>query len=145
MSIFSDINKVQILGNVTQKPEIKSTKGGTAVTQISVATSRSYKVKDSDEWKKEPEFHSVVLWGKMAEMAGERFEKGTRILVEGRLATRSWEKDGVKHYKTEVIATDVILIARYNKRSGEEAPLPDEPPVEAQGGDVVIDPDDLPF
>jgi len=145
MGIFSDINKVQILGNVTQKPELKATKTGTAVTQISIATSRSYKVKDSDEWKKEPEFHSVVLWGKMAEMAGERFEKGTRVLVEGRLATRSWEKDGVKHWKTEVIATDVILIARYNKKGVEDAPLPDEAPVEAQNADSVIDPDDLPF
>jgi single-strand DNA-binding protein len=153
MSIFADINEVTIMGNVTQKPVVRATTNGTAVTQISVATTRSFK--KGEAWEKESEFHNIVLWGKLAGMAGERLDKGTRIIVKGRLATRSWEKEGVKHWKTEIIANDVILIARYIKRDGEK-----QSEVQASEGDlddmvstqtamgqenVDINPDDLPF
>jgi len=118
MSLFSDINKVEILGNVTADPEIRYTTSNVAVCSISVATSRDYK--QNDEWKKEAEFHRITLWGRLAEQAEERLHKGSRILITGRLRTSKWEdKGGNTRYKTEIVADDMILIDRYNKKSTE--------------------------
>lgn len=144
MSIFSDINRVQLLGNVTQEVELRYTAGGTAVATISVATNRDFK--SGDEWQKETTFHNIVLWGKLAEHAKERCNKGTRVIIEGRIANRSWEdKDGNKRYKTEVVADEMILIDRYNKREGGAAPRPETKVENAQAADEYVDPDDLPF
>lgn len=145
MGIFSDINKVQIMGNITQDVELKYTSGGTAVASISVATNRDYK--SGDEWQKETTFHNVVLWAKLAEHAEKRCNKGTRVLIEGRMQTRSWEdKDGNKKYKTEIVADEMILIDRYNKKDQFQSVPQQETKVEnAQVNDEIIDPDDLPF
>lgn len=151
MSLFSDINKVEILGNITADPEIRYTNSNVAVCSITIATSRDYK--QNDEWKKEAEFHRVTLWGRLAEQAGERLHKGSRILITGRLKTSKWEdKGGNTKYKTEIVADDMILIDRYNKKSGEgqanvDQTFEDEPTPQApENTDVEnIDDEDLPF
>ena len=151
MSLFSDINKVEILGNITADPEIRYTTSNIAVCSITIATSRDYK--QNDEWKKEAEFHRVTLWGRLAEQAEERLHKGSRILITGRLKTSKWEdKGGNTKYKTEIIADDMILIDRYNKKSGEgqanvDQAFEDEPTPKAPENANVenIDDEDLPF
>lgn len=114
MAIFSDINEAMIMGNVTQDPELKFTPNGTKLVNLSVATNRSYKV--DEEWKTEVSFHNVLLWSKLAEHASDRVVKGTRLIIRGRLETQSWEKDGQKHYKTIIVANEMILIDRYKKK-----------------------------
>lgn len=153
MSIFSDINKVEIMGNVTKDPEVRYTQSGTAVCTISVATNRSYK--QNDEWVDESQFHEVVLWGKLAEHAGARLQKGTRVLITGRLQTRKWEdKEGNTRYKTEIVADDMILIRKYKGKvkDGEEQSvddvfddMPDAPAEESKVEEDPIGDEDLPF
>jgi len=151
MSLFSDINKVEILGNITADPEIRYTTSNIAVCSITIATSRDYK--QNDEWKKEAEFHRVTLWGRLAEQAEERLHKGSRILITGRLKTSKWEdKGGNTKYKTEIVADDMILIDRYNKKSGEgqanvDQTFEDEPTPQAPENTNVenIEDEDLPF
>lgn len=134
---FNDINKVQVMGNVTKKPEVRYTPSGKAVMNFSVATNRDYK--QGDEWKQSTEFHDITLW-KNVETAEGYMEKGTRVLVEGHLQTRSWEKDGHKMYKTEIIADNVQLIARYKDRKDRGVTKAEDVTSETD-----IDPDDLPF
>lgn len=135
------------MGNVTKDPEIRYTASGTAVCSISLATNRSYK--QGEEWKTQTEFHNVVLWARLAESANERLKKGTKILITGRLQTRSWEdKDGVKKYKTEIVADDMILIDRYNKQEkAQEEQTAEEvfKDMEEPKEDEQIDLEDLPF
>jgi single-strand DNA-binding protein len=141
--MFNDVNKVILMGNVTQDPDLRFTSGGTAVLNLSMATNRSYKV--GDEWKDEVTFHNIVIW-RSAEQLAKRIKKGTRIYVEGRGQTRSWEgTDGKKNYKHEVHADVVNLIARYEggemsggsaSKESDSAPAQDE---------TAIEPDDLPF
>lgn len=136
MGLFSDINEVTLMGNATSAPDIKHTNSGAAVASLSLATNRDYK--SGDEWKKETTFHNIVIWGNLAERAIERIEKGTRLIVKGRLSTRTWQDaQGQKKYKTEVVASDITLVARYKAR--EQAPAPQTT------GDDIVDPDELPF
>lgn len=142
MSIFSDINKVQIMGNVTNEPEVRWTPSGTAVANFSVATNRSYK--QGDDWKTDVEYHNVTVWAKLAEHAGERLQKGTKVLIEGRLQTQSWDdkESGKKMYKTVIIATEMILIDRYNKMSDNEPPTESydqDPASQIDNSDMVED------
>ncbi len=166
MSLFGDINKVELLGNLTDDVELRYTPSGAAVCNFSIATNRSYR--SQDEWKDETEFHNIVVWGNLAEGFAQRVKKGTRVLITGRLQTRSWDgQDGQKKYKTEVVADDVFLIDRYEKGKSSELPqakVSDKPAPQSQGGnskptggsgksapkgnqkdDSVVDPDDLPF
>lgn len=118
--MFGDINSVQIMGNVTSDVECKYTPSGAAVLNFSVATNRSYK--QNEEWKEEATYHNITLW-RNADKVAERIKKGTRIHIEGRLTTRSWQKDGETKYRTEILAERVILIDRYNKFSDSEPPI----------------------
>ena len=103
------MNSVQILGNLTREPELKATRTGKAVARITVAVSRSYTTQ-SGEKKELTDFITVIAWGKLAEAAGSQLHKGTRVFVEGRYSTRSYEaQDGSRRYVTEVVAN---LIAR---------------------------------
>lgn len=140
--MFNDVNQCTILGNITNDIELRYTAGGTAVTGFGVATNRRYK-KD-DNWVDEPNFHNVVVWGKQAETLARFAKKGTRIYIQGRMQTRSWDdKDGKKNYKTELVANDISLLARYN----QGADVPESAPV-AEGSapaDEEISPEDLPF
>lgn len=103
------MNSVQILGNVTREPEMKATRTGKAVARITVAVSRSYTAQNGEK-KELTDFISVIAWGRLAEAVTNQIHKGTRVFVEGRYSTRSYEaQDGSRRYVTEVVAN---LIAR---------------------------------
>lgn len=100
------INSATIYGNLTRDPEMKALPSGMSVTNMSVATNRTYNDKDGKK-QEETEYHNVVVFGKTAENCAKYLTKGAGVLVEGRLQTRSWEKDGQKQYRTEVVAERV--------------------------------------
>ncbi len=103
-------NRVIIAGNVTKDPELRTTPSGQSVTSFSVATNRRYK-DASGELQETTEFHNVVAWGKLAELCTQLLRKGSGVLIEGRLQTRSWEgQDGVKRQTTEIIAENMIAL-----------------------------------
>jgi single-strand DNA-binding protein len=97
------VNKVIIIGNCAGDPETRHASSGTAITNLTVATNESWKDKQTGQLQERAEFHRVVLFGKVAEIAGEYLRKGSQCYIEGRLQTREWEKDGVKRYTTEVV------------------------------------------
>jgi single-strand DNA-binding protein len=96
------LNKTILLGNLVRDPEVKSLPSGVRVANFSVATNRSFKDKDGNK-QEQVEYHNVVSFGKQAELIAQYMFKGSQILVEGRLQTRSWDKDGVKMYRTEIM------------------------------------------
>ena len=98
------VNKVILVGNLGQKPDMKYTQSNTAVANLSLATSESWKDKDSGDLKTKTEWHRVVYFGKLAEIAEQYLDKGSKVYVEGKLQTRKWQdKDGNDRYTTEVI------------------------------------------
>lgn len=97
------INKVILIGNLGADPEVRYMPNGNAVCNIALATSDSWKDKQTGEQHTRTEWHRVSLFGKVAEIAGQYLRKGSKVYVEGRLQTREWEKDGIKRYTTEVI------------------------------------------
>lgn len=96
------INKVQLYGNLTRDPELKALPSGAQVCSFSMATNRSFKDKEGG-LNEQTEYHNIVVFGRMAEVIGQYCKKGRPIYVEGRLQTRSWDKDGTKVYRTEVV------------------------------------------
>lgn len=139
------LNKVLIIGNLTRDPEARTTTGGTNVCTIGVATSRRWKDKTSGEQKEQSEFHNVVAWGRLAEIVTQYLRKGSKVYVEGRLQTRSWEdQTGTKKYRTEVIAENIIML---DKASGTPpAPLAEKPAAApSQPDEEEINVEDIPF
>lgn len=117
-----DLNKAQIIGRITQEVELKQTPNGQNVTSFSIATNRNWT--DSTGMKQEQvEFHNVVLWGKLAEIAGQYVQKWSKLFMEGRLQTRSWEaQDGTKRYRTEIVWENMIMLDnRTDSNSGDFA------------------------
>lgn len=106
----SGINKVILVGNLGQDPEVRFTAGGAAVTTLSLATSESWKDKESGQDQEKTEWHRVVLWNRLAENAGEYLKKGSKVYIEGQLQTRKWEQDGQTRYTTEVIGRDMQFL-----------------------------------
>ena len=104
------LNKVMLLGNLGQDPELRYTQGGQAVLNLRIATNESYLNKDGQRQER-TEWHAVIIWGKRGEGLSKVLSKGKQIFVEGRLQTRSWEdKQGNKRYTTEIVANDVVLL-----------------------------------
>jgi single-strand DNA-binding protein len=103
------VNKVTLIGNLGKDPETKRLENGATVCKFSLATSESYRDK-SGEWQTQTEWHNIVLWRDMAEKA-ETLTKGQAIYLEGKITTRSWEKDGVKQYVTEIVGNYFRKIA----------------------------------
>ncbi len=114
------VNKVILIGNLGRDPEVKYTPSGTAVAKFSIATNERFKDK-SGEWQDRTEWHNIVAWQRLAEIAGEYLKKGRSVYVEGRLQTRSWDdkESGQKKYMTEVVANDLVLLGGRDT-SGEE-------------------------
>jgi single-strand DNA-binding protein len=156
-----DLNKVMMIGNLTRDPELRSTPNGQSVASCAVATNRAWN-DASGELQRAVEYTDIVMWGKLAEIASQIMKKGRRVYVEGRLQTRNWEgQDGVKRYKTEVIASDVIVLDRppgstWSSQGSTEtpqtAPTPETPeaqPVSATPSATPsaneIDIEDIPF
>jgi single-strand DNA-binding protein len=105
------INKVILIGNVGQDPETRTTPGGTTVTNLRVATSESWRDKQSGEMKEQTEWHTVVLWSRLGEIAAEYLRKGSQVYLEGRLQTRKWQdKSGNDRYTTEIVASEMQML-----------------------------------
>ncbi|HET8667114.1 MAG TPA: single-stranded DNA-binding protein [Terriglobales bacterium] len=115
------VNKVILVGHLGKDPEVKYTPSGTAVASFSVATSERFKDKDGN-WQDRTEWHNVVLWQRLAEIAGEYLKKGRQVYIEGRLQTRSWDdkNTGEKKYRTEVVGNDIVLLGGGGQGSGSE-------------------------
>lgn len=124
-----NLNRAQVLGNLTRDIEMRFTPNGQAVANFTVATNRRWKNRDNDEWQEATEYHDIVVWGKQAENVSQFLKKGGPVFVEGRLQTRNWEgQDGVKRYKTEIIADTVISLSsrgagNYDNSAGETNPV----------------------
>ncbi len=110
---MAGVNKVIIIGNLGRDPEIKYTQSNVPVANFSVATTESWKDKNSGEWQEKTEWHRVVAWRHLAERAERYLKKGKQVYVEGRLETRKWTgQDGQDRYTTEVIANQLMLLGR---------------------------------
>jgi len=152
------LNRVMLLGNLGADPELKMTSGGQAVLKMRLATTESYLDRNKQRQEK-TEWHSVVLWGKRAEALSKFLTKGTRLFIEGGLRTSSYDdRDGNKRYKTEVVATNVILSGRGGgggggggggPRDGGHSDPPGgdsyDEPSGGVGGGGPSDDDDIPF
>ncbi len=160
---MASVNKVIIVGNLGRDPEVRYTPNGSAVCNVSVATTRSWKNKESGDKSEETEWHRVVFYDKLAEIAGEYLKKGRSVYVEGRLKTRKWQdKDGVEKYTTEIIATDMQMLgsregmgggSTADEGGGYERPAPaarpaaaaaNRPAAKSSSGFSDMD-DDIPF
>ena len=116
-----DLNKVQIIGRLGKDPEMRYTDNGTAVANFSVATGRKWKSGDGTEHE-DTEWHYVVVWNKLAEICNQYLTKGSRVYIEGRLQTRSWQDDaGQTRYKTEIIANDLIILSTVQSQNEQHA------------------------
>lgn len=105
------INKVILIGNLGADPEIRYTQNSTAIANISIATSETWKDKQTGEQKEQTEWHRCVAYRRLAEIAGEYLKKGSKVYVEGRLQTRKWQgQDGVERYTTEVVINDLQML-----------------------------------
>lgn len=140
------LNKVQLYGNLTRDPELRALPSGGEVCSFGIATNRSFKGKDGTK-QEQTEFHNVVAFGKVAEIIGQYFKKGRPIYVEGRIQTRSWDKDGAKQFRTEV----VIDQFQFGADSGASSSQREAAPKEAAAADPLekefdeVDPADIPF
>ena len=150
-----NLNKAILYGNLTRDPEIKTLPGGSTVANFSVATNRVWKDKNGEK-KQDVEFHNIVAFGRTAELVNQYMKKGHGIFVEGRIQTRSWEKDGRKNYRTEIIAETVQFGPRGGTGSGDFGqsnqpaaaglPQPKQDPIETiHYDDDAINPDEIPF
>ena len=104
------VNKVILVGNLGNDPETRFMPNGNAVCNISIATSETWKDKTSGEQQEKTEWHRIVFFNRLGEIAGEWLKKGSKIYVEGRLQTRSYEKDGQKHYSTEIVGSEMQML-----------------------------------
>jgi single-strand DNA-binding protein len=106
------VNKVILIGNLGKDPEVKYTPSGTAFAKFSLATNERFKDK-SGEWQDRTEWHNIVAWQRLAEIVGEYVKKGSKLYIEGRLQTSSWDdkESGQKKYKTEIVANDLVLLS----------------------------------
>ena len=117
------INKVIILGNLGNEPETRYMPNGNAVTNISVATSESWKDKQSGEQQEKTEWHRIVFFNRLAEIAGEYLKKGSKVYVEGSLRTRKWQdQSGNDRYTTEIVANDMQMLDSKGEQSGSAEP-----------------------
>ena len=129
-----------LLGNLGRDPELRYTPTGKPVATLSVATSRRWK--DNGEVKEATDWHRVIVWGKQAEVAAEYLKKGSPVMIEGRLSTRSYEKDGNKRYITEVVARRLQLVGK--KDPSGEPPATEGPPAD-EPSPAGHDEDDIPL
>jgi len=145
------VNKVILIGNLGQDPEVRYMPNGGAVCNITVATSETWKDKNTGENQEKTEWHRVVMFRRLAEIAGEYLKKGSKVYLEGRLQTRKWEKNGQDHYTTEIVADQMQMLdsrggsaefAPSQQRSS--APQSQQKPQSAPPADNGFE-DDIPF
>ena len=120
------VNKVILVGALGRDPETRYTQGGGAVTNFSMATSESWKDKNSGQMQERTEWHNVVTFGRLAEIAGEYLRKGSKVYIEGSLQTSSWEQDGQKKYRTDVKARDLQMLDSREQRPARTEPITED-------------------
>jgi single-strand DNA-binding protein len=136
------VNKVILIGNLGKDPEIRYTPSGTAVATLALATNERYKDKDGN-WQDKTEWHKVIAWQRLAEIAGEYLKKGRSVYIEGRLQTRSWEDKNTheKKYSTEIVAQDLVLLGGgQSQASGDEGGSSRSRGASAGGGNPMNQP-----
>ncbi|OCG77851.1 single-stranded DNA-binding protein [Gilliamella sp. Occ4-3] len=144
------INKVILVGNLGQDPEVRYMQNGNAVANLSVATSESWKDKQTNEYRERTEWHRVVIFGKLAEIAGEYCKKGSQVYLEGQLQTRKWQdQSGQDRYTTEVVVNPIggtlqILGSRDSDSTSQQPPQQSKPPAAPAQQNEFID-DNIPF
>jgi single-strand DNA-binding protein len=138
---MAGVNKVILVGNLGKDPDVRHLEGGATVCNFPLATTESFKDKSGNR-QEQTEWHNVVLWRGLAEVAEKYLKKGSQIYLEGKLRTRSWEKDGVKRYVTEIVGESFTMLGR--PKSAEEN---NNQQPESQSQQPIIDngADDLPF
>ena len=117
------VNKVILVGNVGKDPEVRYSQSGTPVANFSLGTNERFKDRN-DEWQERTEWHNIVAWQRLAEIVGEYVAKGSKVYVEGKLQTTSWEdrQSGERKYRTQIVARDLVLLdSRGNARDGQAA------------------------
>jgi single-strand DNA-binding protein len=159
------INKVILVGNLGADPETRYTPSGTAITNIRIATSESWKDKQTGEQQERTEWHRVEFFGRIAEIAGEYLKKGRQVYIEGKLRTDEYEKDGIKRYSTKIIADEMQMLGgregggegggsaggggerreRGPARGPQSAPAPAPRSAPAQAPADSFDDDEIPF
>lgn len=156
------LNKVFIIGNLTRDPEVKALPSGMQVCTFAIATNRYYRDKEGKK-QESTEFHNIVSFGRTAEIAGQYLRKGSSALIEGRIQTRSWDQDGQKRYRTEIVV-DSLQLGDRKQGEGYGGPTPPTVASGVAGGGAVagassapqkhdiidypveeINPDDIPF
>ncbi len=157
---MAGVNKVIILGRLGRDPELRYLQNGNPVCKLAVATSEKYTKKDTNETVETVEWHRITIWGKLAEIANNGLRKGSQAYFEGKLKTSSYDKDGAKHYATEIICSTLQFVgdkkegttssnkpensnsgpSKNQKNNSSQEPDFEEPPFENNGGD-----DDIPF
>jgi single-strand DNA-binding protein len=145
-------NQAIVMGNLTRDPELRSTPSGQQVASFAVATNRTW-MDSSGERKEAVEYHEIVAWGKLGELAAQYLAKGRKVMVIGRLQTQSWEKDGVKRSRTEIVASDVNFLdspggasaATGSASTGPAASKSDDFVIQDLDANQNINLDDIPF
>jgi len=134
------MNRVILIGNLGADPDLRYTPGGTAVCKFSLATTRRFKDREGEKQEK-TEWHRIVAWAKLAEICGQYLTKGKQVMIEGRIEYGSYEKDGVKHYTTDIIVENMQMLGGLGQGNGNRS-QGDEPFTPPQGGAPE---DDIPF
>ena len=116
------INKVILIGHLGQDPEVRALPSGSSIANLRIATTESWKDKQSGEFKEQTEWHTVVLFGRTAEVAAEYLKKGSQVFIEGRLRTRKWQdKTGNDRYSTEIVGNDMQMLGSRGQGGGASA------------------------
>ena len=142
------VNKVILIGNLGSDPESRAMPSGNAVTNINIATSESWKDKQTGQQQERTEWHRVIFFNRLAEVAAEYLKKGSKVYIEGQLRTREWEKDGVKRYTTEIVAREMqMLDSASGSQNNNQAPQQRSAPQQqrTQAMPDQFDEDSLPF
>lgn len=141
---MSGLNKVMLIGYLGQDPDTRYVESGDAVTNISIATSEKWKDKNTGEQKERTEWHRIVMWRRLAEIAAEYLRKGSQVYVEGKLQTRRWEdKEGNTRYTTEVVAHQMVMLGGKGGNGERQAPKDPKPAKSTPATDDFDD--DIPF
>ena len=148
------VNKVILVGNLGNDPEVRYMPNGNAVANVSLATSETWKDKNTGDQQEKTEWHRVVFFNRLAEIVEQYVKKGTKLYIEGRLQTRSWEQDGVKRYTTEIVANEMQMLDSRGGASqdfgGQQASAPAPQPNQQQAAPAAPQnfdnfDDDIPF
>lgn len=144
---MSGVNKVILIGNLGADPEVRHLQNDVSVANFRIATSETFKDKNTGERREQTEWHSIVAWRGLATIAEKYLKKGSKVYVEGKLRTRKWEKDGIERYTTEIMADEMTLLDRRENAGGEPQPAqrPATATSTAPAGSSGEDLDDLPF